>query len=259
MNAIPGVEASIGDDGVLAVTLKDKTGDSYPTLFRFGREEAPAGGDCNYRLSFEDRFIPDNKDDGAKPNLGIGITDSRGYKQTGSGMVAGMAPVPEWQQRSGDFVARADYSGFDLVAHLEAGHDTISGRFEIRNLKLEALSKASMPAYALLTTSASLSDDKKTLYLIVFNKSDKDDIPASIHIDHFTAAGAKIWEVNGPGFAAVDGVHETASGTPLAIKDGAIQHVFPAHSMSAIEVAAPGGSAGLGNGSGNHRLAATAP
>jgi hypothetical protein len=72
--------------------------------------------------------------------------------------------------------------------------------------------------------------------LIVINKSANDSIPATIHLTGFSAAQARYWEVNGPGLESTSGVAETVHGAafPL-IATANSTHVFPAHSMTAIE------------------------
>jgi alpha-N-arabinofuranosidase len=125
-----------------------------------------------------------------------------------------------------------------LQARLEFESAKVSGRIEVRNLKVEAITAPVFPVYSLLTASSSLSEDGKTLHLIVFNKSAGEDIAAAIHVAGFHPASASVWEVNGPSFAAVAGVGETVHGAPLDMAGAAPVHTFPAHSMTAIDFVA---------------------
>jgi alpha-N-arabinofuranosidase len=91
-------------------------------------------------------------------------------------------------------------------------------------------------AYPLITSSASASADGQKLYLMVFNKSANDLIPMDIHLMGFAAARAQYWEVNGPSLEATSGVGITQNGAALSLSStGTGTHVFPPHSMTAIE------------------------
>ena len=122
-----------------------------------------------------------------------------------------------------------------LQANLAFGSAKVSGLLEVRGLKVEAFSAPIFPAYSLLTALASLSEDGKTLHLIVFNKSTAQDISAQIDLAHFHAASARVWEVNSPSLGAVTGVAETVHGDPLDMTGTEPVHLFPAHSMTAID------------------------
>ena len=112
----------------------------------------------------------------------------------------------------------------------------VSGTLQVHNLKVTAATSGHDVAYPLLTSSASVSSDGKTAYLIVFNKSATDAIPTAIHLSDFPAAAAQYWEVNGPRLAATTGVTETQSGAAIQLDSAkTATHVFPPHSMTAIE------------------------
>ena len=95
--------------------------------------------------------------------------------------------------------------------------------------------------YKALTGCASLSGDGKVLYLVVFNKHHVDDIAASVKIVGVRAASGRYWTVTGPSLEATnlqeELVKETTSGMALeGLRDGAVSHVFPAHSVTGIEI-----------------------
>jgi alpha-N-arabinofuranosidase len=124
----------------------------------------------------------------------------------------------------------------DLTARLVADGKNVSGTLQVHNLVVADFVSAHDAAYPLLTSSASTSSDGKKVYLIVFNKSAADSIPTDIHLTSFSPAGALYWEVNGPSLDSSTGVVITQKGAPLSTsKANTATHVFPAHSMTAIE------------------------
>jgi alpha-N-arabinofuranosidase len=186
-------------------------------------------------VSFEARFVPDPGSPGG--DLGLGLVDARGYDATQSAMtINGIGP--EWKAFRDMYHAEHDTKAIVLQARLAFGTAKSSGRYEVRNLQIEAVSAPVFPAYPLLTACAMLSEDGKTLHLIVFNKSTAQDISAQIDLAHFHAASARLWEVNGPTLGAVTGVAETVHGDPLDMSGVGPVHLFPAHSMTAIDFVA---------------------
>jgi alpha-L-arabinofuranosidase len=229
----PGITGEGGTGGAFAVRFDGAMGRVYPEL---GRLPRPAGaGACDYAVSFEARFVPD-PGSGAAP-LGINLGDARGWAATHS-MIGIEGIGTEWKAFQGGYHANPDTAEISLQAHLDFVATPVSGRLEVRKFKLEAFTSPQFPAYALLTACAMLSEDGKTLHLIVFNKSGGQDIRAQLHLAGFQAASARVWEVNGPGFAASDGVAETVHGDPLALSGATPTHLFPAHSMTAIDFVA---------------------
>jgi hypothetical protein len=75
----------------------------------------------------------------------------------------------------------------------------------------------------------------------VFNKSNSGDIETALHIRGAAVKSARRWTVTGPSLESTN-VHgipvsetDTALDTPIG-EGGTIQHVFPAHSMTAFEI-----------------------
>ena len=90
-----------------------------------------------------------------------------------------------------------------------------------------------------LSTCASLSADKRKLYLIVFNKHSLNDITTTIKITGGVPAAAKVWKVDGELAAnnlKEELVKEVVSGAPIELNSSGFTHKFTAHSMSAFEV-----------------------
>jgi alpha-L-arabinofuranosidase len=233
----PGITGETGAEGNFILRLDGVTGKVYPELARLPQ---PAGaGSCDYDLSFEARFVPD-AGNGLIP-LSLGIGDLRGWTATRSAIsIDGIGT--EWKAFKAAYHGLPDTTAISLLGHVEPGSSKVSGKLELRGLKIEAFSAPQFPAYTLLTACATLSEDGKTLHLIVFNKSADQDIPAQLQVAGFHADSARVWEVNGPDFSASTSVGEVVHGDPLDLSGVAPSHVFPAHSMTAIDFTAQAGS-----------------
>jgi alpha-N-arabinofuranosidase len=231
-----GVSVESGTTGAFTVRIDNITGKVYPRLALFPR---PSGaGACDYVVSYDARYIPDPGTT-AVP-LALGVEDSRGWPVTHSAIaIDGIGA--DWKTFQARYHGLPDTAEVEMQGRLEAGSATLSGQLEVRNLKIEAFSAAHFPAYPLLTSSATLSEDGKTLHVIVFNKSTDQPISASFQLKGFQASSAKIWEVNGPSLNASTGVADTVEGAPLDLSGASPTHVFPAHSMTAIDFIAQSG------------------
>jgi alpha-N-arabinofuranosidase len=205
----------------------------YPVLARFPRPSIDPGVPVEFTVSFDTRLTPDAGSDSAP--MGIGLMDSRGWNQTHSGI--GLDGITtEWKHFDGTYRLDLQTPGVDLTARIMAEGKNVTGTLDVRNLAVSDFVAAHSAAYPVLTGSASLSADGARLYLIVINKSATDSVAASLHLKGFSAAHAQYWEVNGPSLESTTGVTETARGAPLSLAgSGALDHVFPAHSMTAIE------------------------
>jgi alpha-N-arabinofuranosidase len=228
----PGITLEGGTGGAFAVQadgIKDKV---FTQLARFPKPQTPEP--CDYMLTYDARYVA--KGGAEVTPLALGIGDSRGWLATRSGLILGGIGA-EWNTFRVQYHALADTTAITLLARREAGATENSGRLEVRNFKIEAFSFPTFPEPSLLTACASLSQDRKTLHLIVFNKSVDRDIPARIDLAGFPAASAGIWEVDGPNLGALTGVAETVHNAPLDLSGGGL-HLFPAHTMTAIDFVA---------------------
>jgi alpha-L-arabinofuranosidase len=205
----------------------------YPTLARIPRPKIAPGTPVELSASFDARFTPDPGSE--TPQMGIGLMDSRGWDNTHSGIgVEGVTNV--WKHFSGTYQLTAQTPNVDLTARLVAEGKNVSGTFQVHNLVVTGYVSAHDAGYPLLTSSASTSSDGKDLYLIVFNKSAQDSIPATVHLGAFAAARAQYWEVNGPGLDSMKGVTQTEQRAAFPLSNASTAtHVFPAHSMTAIK------------------------
>ncbi len=232
LNKFPGEEVSASlEDGTLTVTIDGLSKSRYPA---FAVIDRPAGieGPCDYRFSYEARFI--GEPDKPTPPATVGLMDKRGYDQTGSALRISGGTAHEWTEYSGIFNALVDAPGVTLLTRLEGGGG-LTGTLQIRNMRLEVLSKERFTEYPLLTAMATLSGDGETATLIVINKSETQAIQTDILLDGFEATSARLWQVNAPDLLAQTGVSQTQTAVPLALDQGDVTYVFPAHSITAIE------------------------
>lgn len=227
------IESSLDQAGTLRFQLNQYSNDTYLKLARLPWPIA-TGGAGIYWLQYEARFTPTAGS--ATIPIAMGFTDARGWNRTFSSMAIGEITSTEWSMFSGEYTALLDSPGADLWIRLEAKQQKISGTLEIKNVKIEALSPLKFPSYALLTASASKSADGKKLSIIVFNKSETQNISTAIALKGFDADSAKKWVVNGTGLGAINGVVETQSAEPFDVRGGTLSIVFPAHSMVALEL-----------------------
>jgi alpha-N-arabinofuranosidase len=229
-NLKPGITGEGGTNGAFSLHSDGVTGNNYLQVASLPKPATT--GACDYVVNFEARFVPDAGS--ATVPVGINIGDARGWAVTRS-MIEIDRIGGEWKTFRALYHAEPDTAAITVQAHMDFGSAKISGRLEVRGFQIEALSAPRFPAYALLTACATLSGDGKTLHLIVFNKSTRQDIPARLRIAGFHAASARVWEVNGPSLSALDGVAETVHGAPFDMASKEPVHLFPAHSMTAID------------------------
>lgn len=224
---------SRGGEGEITLKFKELTGTQYPVIATISRGDY-VKEPCDFRLSYEARYTGDAEQPTAL--VGMGLADARGWEKTRSAIEIHGTTGPEWRSHTGTLLGLTDAANIQVVARLFPKDKKLNGTLEIRHLKMELIGKTTFPSYALLTAASSLSDNGKTLYLMVINKSLTDPITATVQIKGFDAASAHYWEVNGPDITSSEGVRETVSNASLTWNAGALSHVFPAHSMTAIEL-----------------------
>jgi alpha-L-arabinofuranosidase len=229
----PSITGEGGTGGAFALILNGARGKAYPDFAVLPKPEGAA--QCDYDITYDARFV---SGEGSQPkSVGIGIGDSRGWPATRSEIgIEGIGP--DWKTFHERYHGLPDTTAILLQARLDFGGGSVSGRLELRNLKIEAFAAPQYPAYQSLTACSTLSEDGKTLHLIVFNKTTAQDISARLQVTGFHPASARIWEVNSPNLAAVQGVTQTVQGTPLDLTGPETDHLFPAHSMTAIDFVA---------------------
>ncbi|HEX2949183.1 MAG TPA: alpha-L-arabinofuranosidase C-terminal domain-containing protein [Armatimonadota bacterium] len=231
-----GYTTELHPDGVLVAKLNHMSKEDYP---EFAVIKAPATG-TKYQLSFEARATGNLK----ASILGLELCDSRGWSTTNSAIaVEGMQSSTEWTAFGKVFVTLPDCPGISLIWRLRADKDhPVDGTIEVRNLKVTAYDFGKFPAYATITSSASLSQDGKTLYLIIFNKHLTEDTRVHIALKGLPGVtSVRRWMVTGPSLASLnldkEEVREVESGVDMPLPQaGVLSYTAPARSMTAIEI-----------------------
>lgn len=227
---------AIQPDGTLVAKVDQLGRETYSNI---AVVKAPKIG-TSYKLSFDARSTGDLKGS----NMGLGLCDLRGWDATGSAIAAeGAETATTWKHFEQVFTTHADCPGIDVLWRLRATKENpVSGTIEVRNLKLTAYEPAHFGAYETITSSASLSADGKTLYLIIFNKHLTDDTPVQISVKGLApVTSVRRWMVTGPNLASLnfdkEDVREVESGVNMPLPQaGVMSYTAPARSMTAIEV-----------------------
>ena len=224
-------------DKPLSAPLYAETKNEYPGI----APNVPVQGSTDYVISFEARRS-ESAPLPASTDWGLSLVDTRGWEATQSGIaMTGVEKSAEWKPYTATFRTLPDATGLGVSWRLLGWHDA-PGTPQIRNLSLTAIRPASLPGYPALTATVSRAKDGKKLYLMVFNKSADAPVAAQINVKNFAPKSARLWQVNGPALETTnqdDGekVREVKSGEVLALpKSGPLSYVFPAHSMTAIEL-----------------------
>jgi len=219
-----GIAAS-GDRSLIA-ELKSYRGESYPNL-----SVVPVEGGRVVALSFESRTTGELPPDA---RLGIDLVDSRGWDKTKSGFtIDSLSGDRDWTRHKGGMTFLPDCGG--VVVNLRLiSKEPIDAKVEIRDLKVTLEEDA--PPYPALSSFASLSDDGKKLYLVVFNRSHESAITADVEL---AGRKMKLVSVEGLNAQAMDSFswNKTAQ-IPVALRSAsAFAYSFPKLSMTAFEIA----------------------
>lgn len=224
------------------IQLDKFSGEAYPAMATLPATQFGEDGGYDFDVSFEARFIPEAGSFIAP--LGARIADGRGFNRTPQGQQQSLSSMatevngvtsPEWRTFRTYCEGLIDSRGVQIQAQLETlGHE-VSGRLEFRHFKVEVYSQDQFPAYSLVTSTATLSEDGNTLYVVVFNKSADDAIDLTINLEDFPADSAKEWQVTGPSLLSTDGVGETTTARPLTLTGASLTHTLPPRSMTALE------------------------
>ena len=232
------------DQGVLTVDFKNVTHNINPNVGEIEVSDSDFPPHTALSLSFEAK-VQFSRGGPQDASLGVGVEDSRGYKTTQSSAGINQVHTPEWQTYSSSLTNSRLFpfpgaQSLLVKVHVLTQGQPVDGELQVRNIQLQPLSMLGQaPAYPLVTSAASLSDDGKKLYIIAFNKSTDTDITTDFNLKNFQGASAKLWQVTGPLMETnIHGtvVKETTSGDPVPVAANHFQLTLPAHSMSAIEV-----------------------
>lgn len=238
---IPGLSARREGDRYV-IQLDKFSGKLFPTMATISATRFGADRSYDFAVSFEARFLPEPGSFIAP--LGARITDERGFNRTPLGQQQSLssmstevngATTPEWRTFRTYCEGLVDSKGLQIQAMLETLGREVSGRLEFRNFQIEAYSQEQFPAYELVTTTAMLSEDGNTLYVIVFNKSDSESVDLTVNLKGFIPHSAKEWQVTGQSLFSSEGVAETTTARPLRVSGQGLSHALPPSSMTALE------------------------
>lgn len=195
-----------------------------------------------YHITFEARYLNDDRT-GSVGNLSLGIIDARGWWKTHSATtiaISGSRGLEHWQKFAGWYYPLPDTKQITLVARLLDSIDSSTGILQIRNIRVVPFRSEVYPAYQALTTSASLSTDGKTLYVIVFNKSLDKSLPVELILNGFHVKNGHYWQLAGTSALAEhlikNEIELVKKGKKLELyQAGRINVTLPPHSMTAYE------------------------
>lgn len=222
-----------GPPGSAIVTVRDLTGRQYLDQSSF-----PIRAGWTYQLTWEQRLDPITP--GFTP--GLGLCDARGWSATKSacGSANGEPLDGGWVRCQTRMRALSDASALMGVLRLEGSDQPADARVEIRKATVTAFTPATHPAFATLTTHASLSADGRTLHLVVFNKHHEQATRVTVAVADGSARSARVWCVSGP-FAATnlerEEVRESLGGAAVPdVTATGFDWTFPPRSMTAFSI-----------------------
>ncbi len=230
--AATGVKTGVGADASAWAEIDGLSSDAHLPLAKVA---GPRG--AVYRVSFQARSTAGL----GKATLGLSVIDSRGWEPYHSGMaVEGVEQTREWRRFEGVFSSLDDSPGALLAWRILPHGVPVSGRFEIRRLKVTAGPPPSFPAYKAVTACSSLSSDGKRLYVMLFNKHHDRSVTVTVKVSGFAGTTTRRWTVTGPKLESTnlgsEEVRETVSGEPVALTAGTMKLELPPGSMTAVEV-----------------------
>ncbi|MHB1156724.1 MAG: glycoside hydrolase family 5 protein [Phycisphaerales bacterium] len=125
--------------GTLTLTLTQHTGNDYVQVATVSQPADAPAQDWEYELSYETRFVAQSAGD--RGSLGLGMVDARGWNATHSAVaIPGAEKADAWKTIRGAYRPLPDGRGVVILLRLESGSHTVSGTWEIRNLRLVAQS-----------------------------------------------------------------------------------------------------------------------
>ena len=229
-----------GKDFIVNIKLNAFSGRGYPEFRTIGIGEAFKKEFADqYTLSFDARY---RFDDGPVPPLmGIGMSDVRGWSMTYSAIGIMIPEVTrEWCHFEETYTPLPDIRAMNLVARLHVGPTPRTGLLQLRNVKITASHSPTYPAFAALTSFATVSADGRKLYLILFNKTLKRSVTAALEVKDFPGRPVRVQQVNAPKMTSVNFI----PGQETVIADRLVELrpegsgwtvTLPPHSMTAIE------------------------
>jgi len=235
---VEGVEASVNDGTVTLNFAKPQDINYFHTTSRVSVQP-----DTMYELT----GLVRTENLKTASGVGLAIGDARGWEVTKSQVMSDrVAGTTDWTKVSVRYSTLPETEAVDVIirrwGERPPRSDAISGKAWVRDVQLYRVTPFALPAAAYLTCNASLSEDGRTLFLMVVNKHLREPITARLETAPFVPAQrAKAWTLNGP---AIDSTNEQRSDTvtvtqhDVTLAGGRPSVTFPSHSFTALEIRA---------------------
>ncbi len=206
----------------------------YRTFARIRRPKEAAGKSWKIVLSFDARYFPAAAAEPPKAVFGLGMADSRGWTKTKSAVAIPCSfRARKWSRCSGIYLSLPDTGEVDILFRLEKIRSAVSGTFEVRNLKAVVMTAEQFPAYPALAAFSSLSNDGRTLYLLVFNRDPERAVRSEVVLNQFPTQSGHSLELYREDVGFCDYFQGRRGEQKLS--GGRFSHTFPAHSLTAFE------------------------
>lgn len=230
-----GLAVSPAGEGAATIVCTGLKANAYHNLPAF-----PAKPGQVYRLTWEQRSEGASAA-GFAP--GMGLCDARGWNATRSacGSHSGTPLGDGWSAYTTEMSTLPDATGLTGVIRLEGVPAALDARISIRKATITELSPRTAPAFAPITSHASLSADGKVLHVVVFNKHHDQPTTLSVAIADGSARSARAWCVTGPFEGTnipTETVRETLGGSLVpGVTGNGFTWTFPPRSMTAFDIA----------------------
>ena len=235
------VRFELDSQGVFTFELNGQGKPSYPLFAKINIPEDIRQRDvAEYRVTCEMKYEPAEGSD-LPSHIGLGVEDARGWDKTKSAIAMPVVTLSgKWHTVVGEYKPLIDTTSLNLLGRLNIKNQNITGKLTIRNIKVIPYTGGCFPAYQALTSTASKSDDGKTLYVMLMNKHQTDRIAVNLDIKGFTAKSGQYWQVTGPSLAASNSptltqVSQTTHGANLTM-DQLKRFVCKPLSMTMLEL-----------------------
>lgn len=214
-------------DGVLEVEFKDGSNINY-----YHASKTLAGYPLyGYKLTAEIRTEGLERSSGA----GVQIGDGRGYNVTKSCASTPGVVSREWKKVSCVYTPLADTKNLVVLARRSGGGSP--GRMFIRNVSVSLAVPKDIGPAPLLGVTASVSEDGKTVSLLIVNKSMK--APERVTVRLPGIRGAKAEVLGGKSAASVNEENPDEviiRSLPVSIGKDGLNVTLPPHSLSGIRI-----------------------
>lgn len=193
-----------------------------------------------YRVSFQARSGSFDGQPLKGLKLGLSMIDGRGWAEVQSGIaMEGVEAAQQWRSYTALFEPHPDCPSVAAAWRLIPQESSVSGWMEVRGISIKPVDLPHFPAYQLLTSAASLSQDGRTLSVMLFNKSLTSPMEVKVMVGG-RAVSAKRWTVSGPSADSMNLTKEEVKlshdGGPVPINSGSATLLLEPCSMTSLQV-----------------------